>query len=147
MNFKKSDYRWFEAARKEALQSDFENIHIGCVLVYHGHVIGSGHNTNKTCPQQKQYNSYRKFRKNPNGKPINHSTHAEIAAIKSVPYPIEQNIDWSNVKLYVFRISKGKSLGQGMSRPCPSCMKALKDKGIKKIYYSTDEGFAFERVF
>ena len=33
-----------------------------------------------------------------------------------------------------------------MSRPCPSCLVAIKDMGIKHIYYTTDDGFAYEQI-
>ena len=33
-----------------------------------------------------------------------------------------------------------------ISRPCPSCMAAIKDLGIKDIYYTTNDGFAHEKI-
>ena len=33
-----------------------------------------------------------------------------------------------------------------MSRPCPSCMAAIKDMGIKHIYYTTNDGFVYENL-
>ena len=33
-----------------------------------------------------------------------------------------------------------------MSRPCPSCMAAIKDLGIRNIYYTTDDGFSHEII-
>ena len=47
-------------------------------------------------------------------------------------------------KLYIYRKRNDKPYG--MSRPCPSCMAAIKDLGIKHIYYTTNEGFAYECV-
>ena len=55
---KKSDYRYFKKAKYMAMVSDFEKIHIGCVAVYQGNIIGFGCNTNKTHPTQKYYNKY-----------------------------------------------------------------------------------------
>ena len=145
MKLNKKDYRFFEMARKEALNSDYDRIHIGCVLVYKGHVIGQGSNGEKTDTVQKKYNSYRNFSKTE--KPIKHSIHAEIAALKSVPYPIQNSVDWKKVKIYIYRICPGKDLGQGMARPCPGCMNAIKDMRIQDVYYTTETGFAYERVF
>jgi len=142
----KRDYRFFELARQEALQSSFERFHVGCVIVYKGHVIGRGSNSDKTHPLQKKYNKKRHF--NHNGtKPIKHSVHAEIAALSSIPYPIQENIDWGKVKLYTFRIAPGKKLGQGLSRPCKACLAAIRDRGIRHIYYSTSDGYAKEQIF
>ena len=44
------DYRYFNKARQIADISDYSKIHIGCVAVYQGQVIGLGCNTNKTHP-------------------------------------------------------------------------------------------------
>lgn len=142
----KRDYRFFELARQEASHSDFDRFHLGCIIVYKGRIIGRGSNSDKTDPLQKKYNKERKFNKC--GKqPVKHSVHAEIAALKSIPYPIQESIDWSKVKVYIFRICPGKKLGFGNARCCPGCMKALRDRGIQNIYYTTDQGFAAERIF
>lgn len=141
----KRDYRFFEAARQEALCSNFDRFHVGCVIVYKGHIIGRGSNSPKTDPMQKKYNAMRTFNRCGH-KPIIHSIHAEIAALKSIPYPIAESIDWGKVKVYVFRVCKGKPLRQGLARCCPSCMQALRDKGVRKIYYSTDTGYAMEVI-
>ena len=34
----------------------------------------------------------------------------------------------------------------GIARPCPSCMAAIRDIGIRDVYYTTDDGFAYERL-
>lgn len=141
----KSDYKFFEMARKEAEKSDFESFKLGCVIVSKKHVIGRGHNSNKTSPVQKKYNRQRKFNKGP--KAIKHSLHAEISAITSVPYPVDNSVDWSDVKVYIYRICPGKPLGSGLAAPCPACRAALHDKGVRHLYYSTDNGFAYEEVF
>ena len=142
----KRDYRFFELARQQALQSQFDRFHLGCVIVYKGHIIGRGSNSDKTDPLQNLYNKERKFNKN-GSQPIKHSVHAEIAALKSIPYPIQESIDWGKVKVYIYRIAVGKKLHMGLARPCAGCMKALRDKGIQRIFYTTSDGFAEERVF
>lgn len=141
----KSDYKFFNMARKEAEKSDFEGFKLGCVIVHKKHVIGRGHNSNKTNPKQKRYNRYRKFNKD--NRMIKHSIHAEIDAINSVPYPVAENVNWSDVKVYIYRICPGKPLGHGVSRPCNACSAAMRDLGIRHIYYTTDHGFAYEEVF
>ena len=104
-------------------------------------VIASASNSCKTNPVQKEYNrKYRVFRKSE--KPINDSVHAEIACLLSV----RQDIDWKKAKLYIYRICVGKPHGYGMARPCEACMSFIKEKGIRKIFYTTDDGFAQERI-
>lgn len=131
----KTDMHYFEKASKVAEISDFAKINIGCVAVYQGTIIGVGFNTNKTHPMQKKYNRYR------NGENFIPKLHAEINCLNSIRY---LDINFSKVKLYIYR--KRKSAKYGMCRPCPSCLAAIKDLGIKHIYYTTDEGFVYERM-
>lgn len=69
--------------------------------------------------------------------------HAEISCINQIKH---LHINFSNVKLYIYRIRKEKDMPHGMSRPCPSCMAAIKDIGIRHIYYTTDLGYAYEQI-
>lgn len=142
----KFDYKMFEKARQIAKTSTYKTYNIGCIIVYKHHIIGQASNSSKTHPKQKKYNrKYRNFKKS--NRPIIDSAHAEIRALADIPYPIAESIDWSKVKVYVYRICPGKDLGMGLSRPCPACLNALRDHGIQNIYYSTDTGFAYERIF
>ena len=131
----KTDMHYFDKASKVAEISDFAKINIGCVAVYQGTIIGVGFNTNKTHPMQKKYNRYR------NGENFIPKLHAEINCLNSIRY---LDINFSKVKLYIYR--KRKSAKYGMCRPCPSCMAAIKDLGIKHIYYTTDDGLVYERM-
>ena len=70
-----------------------------------------------------------------------HAIHAEISCITSIK---KEDVDWSKVELYVYR--KMTKQPFGMARPCPACMAMIKAKGIKKIFYTTNEGFAFEQL-
>ena len=54
------------------------------------------------------------------------------------------DIDWSKVKLYIYRETRDGKLA--MSRPCPACMQAIKDLNIKHIAYTTDCGYATEKL-
>ena len=134
--FRNTDYRYFEKARQVATISDFSKFHIGCVAVYQGQIIGSGFNCNKTHPKQKFYNKYR----NPSEAMLP-KLHAEISCLNQIR---NYNIDFSKVKLYIYRIRKDQPFG--MSRPCPSCMAAIKDLGIKEIYYTTNDGYSYEKL-
>ncbi len=132
----KSDYKYFDKARQAAMVSDYYKTHIGCVAVYQGTIIGIGCNCNKTHPTQKFYNKYR-----------NHSDimlpklHAEISCINSIKH---LDINFSKENLYIYRIRKDHPFG--LSRPCPSCMAAIKDLGIRDIYYTSNDGFVYERI-
>ena len=140
----KNDLRYFEIAHREAQKSTYNPFHLGCVLVYKGHVIGRGNNSSKSAPIQERYNRFREFRYGP--QLVEHKLHAEIASLKSVPYQVDKETDWSKVSCYIYRISKGRESGFGTARPCGACMQALIDKGVKKVYYTTNHGYAYEEI-
>lgn len=146
ISLKKSDMRWFDLAKQEAEKSTFPRFKVGCVVVYNGYVLAAGHNSSKSDTLQKKYNHYRKFNNYDTGVMVQHSLHAEIAALKSIPYPIKQETDWKKVKVYTYRIALGLPQKRGLSRPCLACMEYIKELGIRKIYYATDSGFAAERI-
>ena len=130
------DYRYFDKARQIADISDYSRIHIGCIAVYHGQIIGIGCNTNKTHPAQKFYNRYRE----PSDTMLP-KLHAEISCINQIKH---LDINFSKVKLYIYRIRKDQPFG--LARPCPSCMAAIKDLGIRDVYYTTNDGYAYEKL-
>ena len=130
-----TDYKYFQKAHQIATISDYKKTHVGCVAVYQGQVIGLGCNCNKTHPVQKKYNRYR------NGEDFIPKLHAEINCLNSIRH---LDINFTKVKLYIYR--KRKTAKYGMCRPCPSCMAAIKDLGIKNIYYTTNDGYVYERI-
>lgn len=135
--------RFFDYARRVAEGATYDGFKMGCVIAYRGHVIGAGANSDKTCPQQKYYNRrYRSFRRGT--KPIRDSLHAEMSALRSVPWQVAHSIDWGKARVYVYRISPGKSSGHGMARPCQGCIHALRDIGVRKVLYTTDDGYCME---
>lgn len=132
----KSDFKYFSKARQAATISDYSKIHVGCIAVYHRNIIAIGCNCNKTHPTQKFYNRYRN-----RSKELLPKLHAEISCLNAIK---NLNINYSRVKLYIYRIRKDQPFG--LSRPCPSCMAAIKDLGIRDIYYTTNDGYVHERI-
>ena len=130
------DYKYFNKARQVASISDYKKQHIGCVAVYQGQVIGLGCNTNKTHPIQKFYNKYR----NPSDSMLP-KLHAEISCINQIK---NLDVNFSKVKLYIYRIRNDQPFG--LAHPCPSCMAAIKDLGIRYVYYTTNDGYAYEKL-
>lgn len=131
-----TDYKFFDKARQAALISDFHKTHIGCVAVYQGNVIGIGCNCNKTHPMQKKYNKYRK-----QSDFMLPKLHAEISCMNSIQH---LDINFSKVKIYIYRIRKDQPYG--LAHPCPSCMAAIRDLGIRDIYYTSNDGYVHERL-
>lgn len=131
-----ADFRFFDKAKQVAEISDYYKTHVGCVAVYQGQVIGIGCNCNKTHPTQYYYNRYRIQTDNMLPK-----LHAEISCLNQIK---SLNINFSKVKLYIYRIRKDQPYG--LARPCPSCMAAIKDLGIRNIYYTTNDGYSYEHL-
>ena len=138
----KSDIKYFKKAAAIATLSDYKKAHYGCVAVYKNQIIGIGYNTNKTHPLQKYYNKKRiiKGEFNPNLLYLP-KLHAEINCLNQIRH---LNIDFSKVKLYIYRSRNDREYS--LSHPCPSCMQAIKDLGIRNIYFTTDDGFGYEKI-
>lgn len=127
---------FFEAAKAMSEMSDFPRTHIGCVITEGNHrIISSGCNSTRTHPIQKKYNKER-FAED-----TIHSLHAEVSALLPL---MKEDIDFSKVVVYTHRsLANGKP---GLARPCASCMALIKELGVKKICYTTNDGYAFEYV-
>lgn len=135
---KNRNLKFFKKARAMADFSDFNKICIGCIIVHKNREIGSGYNTYKTHPIQMKYD---KFRNIEYMTPHIHALHAEIMALTSIK---DENVDWNKVEVYIYRKMSKKPFG--MSRPCPACMMALKAKGVKHIYYTSNDGLVYENI-
>lgn len=143
--FSKFDKKMFDKAREVAETSDFEHFHLGCVITYKRYILSSACNSYKTHPVQMRYNRrFRKFRQG--SKPCVHSLHAEIAALNAIPYPVAAQVNWREVKVYIYRISVGRASKMGMARPCPACMAALRELGVRDIYYTGEDSYIYERL-
>ena len=122
----KTDQRYFQKAYQTALLSDYQKTHVGCVAVYQGSIISIGCNTVKTHPLQKKYNRYRHIEYDKGYKTLPR-LHAEINCLAAIR---DMDINFS------FKLA----------RPCPSCIAAIRDMGIKHVYYTTDDGYAYEKI-
>lgn len=131
----RKDAAFFNAAKAMARLSDFNKFHVGCVVTNGHHIISSGYNTVKSHPLQKKMNA-RRFSED-----TSHSLHAEISALSHIMN--KKDIDWKNCSVYVYReLLNGE---KGMAKPCKSCEALIRSLGIKKIYYTTNNGFGEER--
>lgn len=134
--------RYFKFARTAAMCADYQGTRsapaIGAVAVYKGSIVATAFNSNKTSTLQARYNIYRFQSSNTPDK-----IHAETALIQKLRWKFGDSIEWSKVDIYLYREYKNGQLA--MSRPCPSCMALLKEIGVKKVFYTTDEGYAEEK--
>lgn len=126
-------------AREASFNADYTGCgkpKIGCVATLKGTVIAKGWNGDKTHTFQDKYNVYRY-----KDKWMPSKCHAEIAALSKIKY---LDVDFSKVELFIYRELKDGNYA--MARPCPSCMAAIKDFGIKKVHYTTPDGVATEKI-
>ena len=130
------DVKFFDIAKNIAKLSSFDRVKIGAIVVLKQKIISVGYNSYKTHPIQMYYNRYRDI---PND--ANHTLHAEVQALLNVP----KGIDLSHASLYTYR-EHIITHSLAKSRPCPSCIEMIKKMGIKKIYYTTDDGFCEETL-
>ena len=107
-----------------AQQSDETRTCHGAVLVKGGNIINAARN-------KWSYSSFgKRFRERDKG--IS-TLHAELAAVLNLDRSITRGTD-----IYVVRVDKAGEFR--MSKPCSMCETALKHVGIKRIYYTTDDG-------
>ena len=130
----KKDKYYFNKANDISTLSDFPRVHIGCIAVYKKNIIGIGYNSLKTSPIQSKYNTLgKRILLSNHGKPINEYLHAEIACLNMIR---NMDIDFSKVKLYISRRNCWGDLA--CCRPCSACEYAIKELGIKTVYYTDD---------
>lgn len=137
-----NDDHLFKVARECSLKSDYTGggrARIGCIAVYNGSILAKGFNTDKTHTDQAKYNKWRYKDSGNNYLPS--KLHAETACLSKMKF---LDIDWSKVHLYIYRETRDGRLA--MSRPCPACMQAIRDLNIKHIAYTTDCGYATEKL-
>ena len=120
-------------AKSASLNSDFPRSHTGAVAVYHNKVLALGWNSNKTSSMQARYNAARGF----NGYHYKSTIHAEMMVVNKIKY---LDIDFSQVRMFIWR---GEDKPQ-ISKPCAACEKAIRDLGIKRVFYTGHNSYVEE---
>jgi len=107
-----------------ANQSTYGNLRHGAVLIKGGSVINASFNKNNFCSFGKRF-------RNPNeGKA---TLHAELGCILNLDRVVTHG-----TTVYVVRINRdGK---HKMSKPCDMCEAALSHVGVKRVFYTNEEG-------
>jgi len=116
--------RNFELARRMAEQSRYGKFRHGAVLFGGGAVINASHNKNNTCSFGARF-------RNPDAGRA--TLHAELGCILNVERQATSNAD-----VYVVRINPAGQFKN--SRPCPMCAEAMRFVGVKRCFYTTDDG-------
>ena len=124
-------------AKAASSLSDFPTHKLGAVMMLGNKVLSVGYNITKTHPIQKTYNIERGYDQNVKN---NGQVHAEMMCIINTRY---MDVDWSKVSLYIYREHKNHS--PALAKPCPACERAIKERGISQVYYTT-EGIPYKAV-
>lgn len=124
MELSKQQLRYFNLAKKLSYRSSHHQHHFGVIIVSKHNVVSVGFNTMKTHSKSKTQGNH---------------LHGEISALLGTSF---EETDGGSV--YIYR--RRKCGGTGLSRPCPTCMSALRLAGIKKVYFTTETGYQEERI-
>ncbi len=134
--------RYFAVAKRQAAKSTFsrhkisnktDSVRIGSAIVKGNYVTSKGCNKTKTHPMQQLHNN-RHMAHIPHPK-----IHAEIDALIYSRYD-----DLTGCEIFVYREMADGTLAN--CKPCNACRNAMKDAGIKHIYYTTENGYHYERI-
>jgi len=129
--------KFFTLAKNASTFSDFERIKIGSILVYKNKIISVGWNMKKSHPYQKILNKYRSYDEERNKNYL----HSEISCLLNAK---DLNINWNKVSIFIYREDKNGNLA--ICKPCSSCVKALNEKGIKKVFYTDKNGYNYIEI-
>lgn len=131
-------------AKLIALSSSYTNkqgrcIRIGAAIYDGNRLIASSVNKNKTHSLMEYYNE--------EALPFNRIPylHAEIAALLKARWEVGKD-NLNGMSIYIARRLNTNDGKYGLASPCPACRKALINAGIKKIVYTTNEGYAVEYI-
>lgn len=113
------------------IEEQYHRLKVVAYLVYKNKIVNFGVNSEKTSPMQHY------FRMQTHLSSISDfcdKEHAEINCLRSAAI---RKIDFSKAELVI--VSKRKSGHFRLARPCCTCMKAIKQFGIKRVWYTTNE--------
>lgn len=127
----KREQRYFKQARKQSKLSSHDKARIGAVIVRGNFIAGRGCNQFKTHPVQRRYDKKSGYYG------INSHIHAEVAALINTG-----RHDLTGAEIYIYREDMRDNLAQ--CRPCVSCTQALKDAGVKHVFYNDSNGYCYE---
>ena len=125
--------RGYELAKQASLKSDFRRCHTGVVAIYNNKVLALGWNSNKLSSLQAKYNYSRGF----DGYDYPSSIHAEMMVVNKIRY---LDIEFSQIRVFVWR----GTITPQIAKPCAACERALRDIGIRKVFYTGNNSYIEE---
>jgi deoxycytidylate deaminase len=127
------DQRIMNFLRRQAIDvKAVKSSRIAAAIAIRNDIISLGHNQKRTHPFQAKYCKH----------PEAIYLHAETDAISNALNHISKR-DLAKATLYIRRVKlrdkDDTEFVDGMSKPCPGCMRAIIAFGIRKVVYSTEE--------
>jgi deoxycytidylate deaminase len=131
--------RIMNLARQASFLSDYLNHDVGAVIFDKRKIYVVEHNECKSLPMQKEYNSCRGFEDDT----CKHFGHAEIRALhKLINLYYNKNLNYKHLSIFIYREHHNGEYA--LAKPCKACEAALKEIGIKDIYYTGDNSIIHE---
>lgn len=129
--------KFFNLLEKVAIASEpAARQRMAALLVYKNEVIAVGYNKMKSHPFQRKYAKHEQAI----------YLHAEIDCIKNALRIVDESVIAKST-MYILRMKRPddnpRLFIRGMSKPCCGCERALAQFDVKKVYYTTDDGFDF----
>ena len=130
----KNEKRW-ALLEKVAIAADpVRRSRLAAMLVYKNDIIAVGYNKKKTHPLAQRFQKHEEAI----------YLHAEIDCIKNALRIVDPEL-LQKCTMYVLRMKRPdhnpKGFVRGMAKPCCGCHHAIEQFGIKRVYYTTDEGY------
>lgn len=130
----KNEKRWALLEKVAIAAEPVSRSRLAAMLVYKNDVIAIGYNKKKTHPMARRFQKHQEAI----------YLHAEVDCIKNALRLVEPDL-LQKCTMYVLRIKRPdcnpKAFVRAMAKPCCGCQHAIEQFGIKKVYYTTDEGF------
>lgn len=130
----KRERAYFGAAKAVSKLSD-HRCQIGCVIVNKHRIVSSGSNSRTKC-----HGLQARLDKEMFGCESHGPLHAEVDALLPL---IRKGVDLSGASLYVYRQHKNGI--KACARPCERCEKLIRSAGLKRIFYTVENGIAEEK--
>lgn len=125
--------KFFRLASLAADLSTYPKYHIGAAIVSGRKVVSIGTNRWRTHTKQKKYAPYR-YSTAWEADADKGRCHAEVDAIIKAG-----RTDLNGASIYVYRQNLNGELAN--CRPCGACMQAIKEAGIKDVFYTSEDGY------
>lgn len=107
---------------------------VAALLVHRNELIAVGYNKMKSHPMAKRFQKHEEAL----------YLHAEVDCIKNALRVVD--VDYlPKCTMYVLRVkhpdNSNKKFVRGLAKPCSGCNMAIDTFGIKKVYFTTNEGY------